>query len=128
MKANTPDNLDELFEQLPEAERLTATILRELILETLPGIREKKSYGAPFYFGRKAICYIWPASITWGGKKQGEGVTLGFQRAKELDHDGFLNFGNRKYIGAHVFLQAEEIDVEKVQHLLRQAGQLDGLS
>ncbi|MEM9929393.1 MAG: DUF1801 domain-containing protein [Bacteroidota bacterium] len=125
MKASTPDGLDALFDQLPEEERIIATILRELILETLPGIREKKSYGAPFYFGNKAICYLWPASITWGGKRQGEGVTLGFQRAKELDHHGFLTFGTRKYVGSHAFFKAEDVPVEKVQDLLRQAGALD---
>lgn len=125
MKADTPDNLDELYESLPEEERLIAIVLRELILETLPGIREKKSYGAPFYFGKKAICYVWPASITWGGKRQGEGVTLGFNQAKALDHGGFLTFGTRQRIGSHVYRQAEEIDVERVVSLLRQAWDLD---
>ncbi len=127
MKANTPDHLDDLFEQLPEEERLSAAILRTLILETLPGIREKKSYGAPFYFGRKAICYLWPASITWGGKKQAAGVTLGFHQARELRHDGFLEFGTRKQIGCHVFPSAMAIDVARVQDLLLQAGRADGL-
>jgi len=36
MKANTPDNIDELYDSLPENERLIAGILRELILESLP--------------------------------------------------------------------------------------------
>lgn len=100
-------------------------ILRDLILETLPGIREKKSYGAPFYFGRKAICYVWPASITWGGKRQGEGVTLGFNQAKQLNHNGWLTFGTRKQIGSHVFITAEQIDQEVVVRLLREAWQVD---
>ncbi|MFK8162911.1 MAG: DUF1801 domain-containing protein [Lewinella sp.] len=127
MKANTPDNLDELFESLPEDERLIATVLRELIFESLPDIREKKSYGAPFYFGKKAVCYIWPASITWGGKRQGEGVTMGFNQAKKLNHEGFLNFGTRKSIGSHVFKVAEDIDVERVVALLKEAWQVDHL-
>lgn len=125
MKANTPDNLDELYESLPGEEGLIAAVLRELIFESLPNIREKKSYGAPFYFGKKAICYVWPASITWGGKRQGKGVTLGFHQAKSLHHDGYLSFGTRKVIGSHVFLTAEEIDVEKVILLLKQAWEVD---
>ncbi len=125
MKANTPDNIDELYDSLPENERLIAGILRELILESLPGCREKKSYGAPFYFGKKAVCYVWPASITWGGKQQGRGVTLGFNQARKLDHGGYLEFGNRKSIGSHVFLTPEEIDVEILQKLLREAWALD---
>ena len=125
MKANTPDNLDELYESLPGEERLIASVLRDLIFEALPSIREKKSYGAPFYFGKKAICYVWPANITWGGKRQGEGVTLGFHQAKSLSHAGFLSFGTRKIIGSHVFMTAEEIDVDKVKALLKQAWEVD---
>jgi hypothetical protein len=125
MKATTPDNLDELYDGLPEEERLIAAVLRELIFETLPDIREKKSYGAPFYFGKKMICYVWPGSITWGGKQQGEGVTLGFSQAKTLNHGGFLAFGNRKSIGSHAFKTAEEIDVERVVDLLKSAWEVD---
>lgn len=125
MKANTPDNIDELYESLPENERLIASILRDLILENLPGCREKKSYGAPFYFGKKAICYVWPASITWGSKVQGKGVKLGFNQGRKLDHKGYLNFGKRKSIGSRIYLEPEGIDVEIVQQLLRAAWILD---
>ena len=126
MKADTPDNLDELYDCLPEDERLTATILRQLIRETLPEIREKKSYGAPFYFGKKAICYVWPCSITWGGRRQGAGVTLGFQQARKFDPEGKLDYGNRKLIGTRVYLRAEDIDVAVVEEWLRQAWAVDG--
>ena len=121
MKANTPDNIDALYDGLPETERLIACILRELILENLPGCREKKSYGAPFYFGKKAVCYVWPASITWGGKQQGRGVTLGFNHARKFDHEGFLKFGTRTAIGQHTFYAAEDIDVEILERVLRAA-------
>ena len=128
MKANTPDNIDDLYESLPEDERLIATILRDIIRETLPEIREKKSYGAPFYFGKKAVCYVWPASITWGGKKQGEGVTIGFNQARKLDHEGFLEFGTKKVIGQHRYLAAEEIDVVWLAGLLLAAWRVDQTS
>ncbi len=125
MKANTPENIDELYDSLPENERLIASILRELILENLPGCVEKKSYGVPFYRKKKTICYVWPGSITWGGKQQGEGVTIGFYRARDLDHGGFLEFGTKKVIGSHRFLTPEEIDVEQLEQLLRAAWLLD---
>ena len=122
MKARTPDNLDELYESLPEDQRLTATILRELIFETLPEVREKKSYGAPFYFGRTAVCYVWPASITWGGKEQGTGVMLGFNRGRAIDPEAkCLVFKDRKTIGHLSFAGAEDIDVELITELLRAA-------
>lgn len=125
MKANTPENIDDLYESLPEDERLIATILRDIILHTLPGIREKKSYGAPFYFGKKAVCYVWPASITWGGKRQEEGVRIGFNQARKLEHRGFLTFGTRKSIGHHQFRRAEEIEVARLETLLLAAWGVD---
>lgn len=125
MKANTPDDLDELYDSLPDNERLTASVLRDIIRTTLPRVREKKSYGAPFYFGRRALCYVWPASITWGGKRQGTGVNLGFHRARGLDHGGRLAFGKRKDIGQCTFDAAEEIDVVWVTDMLQQAWALD---
>jgi len=125
VKANTPNNIDDLYESLPEEERLIATILRDIIRDTLPEIREKKSYGVPFYRGKKTICYVWPASITWGGKQQGEGVTIGFYQARKLDHGGFLEFGTKKVIGHHRFLAAEEIEVEQLEAVLLAAWRVD---
>ena len=123
MKVDPTRNIDELFDSLPESERLTASILRELVRENLPEAREKLSWGAPFYHGRRSICYIWPASIPWGKLK--EGVALGFTKAYLLDHGGYLNVGERKQLGRHVFLSPEEIDVEIVTALLQQALALD---
>lgn len=119
MKVDPHRNIDELFDQLPEEERVIAAILRTLVKENLPDVREKLSWGAPFYHGKRSICFIWPASIPWG--KLQEGVALGFARADVLEHHGFLGIDNRKQIGRHVFLRAEEIDVEAVSDLLQQA-------
>ena len=123
MKIDPPHSVDELFDSLPGDERLTAVILRDLVREVLPHAREKLSWGAPFYYGRRSICYIWPASIPWG--KLDEGVALGFTKAYLMDHGGFLNVGERKQLGRHVFMTPEEIDVETVVKLLREAGEID---
>ncbi|MEM6773155.1 MAG: DUF1801 domain-containing protein, partial [Bacteroidota bacterium] len=110
MNVNPNRNIDELFDSLPESERIIANILREIVKENLPEVREKLSWGAPFYHGRRSICFIWPASIPWG--KLDAGVALGFARADALDHNGYLSQEERKQIGRCVFLTAEEIDVE----------------
>lgn len=123
MKVDPNRNIDELFGSLPEGERITASILRELVKENLPGVREKLSWGAPFYHGKRSICFIWPASIPWGKLK--EGVVLGFSQAKALDHDGFLGLGTRKQFGRHVFLLPEDINVAVAEKLLRQAWEVD---
>jgi len=117
------EELDDLYDNLPEEERIISNILRELIRETMPDCREKLSWGAPFYYGRKSICFVWPASIPWG--KLTSGVALGFSRGRELGHEGFLEFDDRKTIGRHVFYSPEEIDVEQVVRLLLVAMALD---
>ena len=119
MKVNPNRNIDDLFDALPETERIIAAILREIVKENLPNAREKLSWGAPFYHGKRSICFIWPASIPWG--KLDKGVALGFARADALNHNGFLGNSEGKQIGRHVFTSAEEIDVALVTNLLQQA-------
>ena len=115
-KTRTPDDL---FEQLPESERITAVILRALIFETLPDAREKLSWGAPFYFHRISFAYLWPASIPWG--KMESGVGLGFPRAQLLDHGGQLLVPQGKSLARRVYHAPEDIDPEWVTFVLRQA-------
>ena len=117
------EEIDSLYDNLPEEERVISIILRELIKETIPDCREKLSWGAPFYHGRKSICFVWPASIPWG--KLTSGVALGFARGRELDQEGFLQFDDRKTIGRHVFFSPEDIDVKQVVRLLQAAAALD---
>ena len=124
MKVDPTRNIDELFDFLPEEERLTAAVLRDLVRECLPHAREKLSWGAPFYHGRRSICFIWPASIPWG--KLDRGVALGFARADLLDHGGYLSQNGTSRLGRKVFYAPEEVDVERVMELLKRAGEVDG--
>ena len=119
MKIDKTKTPDQVYESLVGEERVTAFILREIILETLPEAREKLSWGAPFYFGKRSVCYVWPASVPWG--KLDAGVALGFSRARELDHGGYLTVAEQKFFGRRVYLSPEEIEVERVVELLRAA-------
>ena len=98
-KWTTPD---EVFLHLPEDQRLTAFVLRDLIFETCPEATEKLSWGAPFYYGKKSFAFIWPAAVPWG--KITEGVALGF---------------TREGISRTVYLRPEDIDPAAVQDRLR---------
>lgn len=119
MKLDPTRTVADVYADLPEPERITALVLRELILETLPEVTEKLSWGAPFYFRRRSLCFVWPASVPWG--KLTEGVALGFTRADLLDHGGYLSGNGKSKLGRHVYLKAEEIDIERVQQLLEAA-------
>ncbi|MGB4958239.1 MAG: hypothetical protein WBO36_02125, partial [Saprospiraceae bacterium] len=60
-------SLLELYEILPDGERLILDILRQIISENLPDYcKEKISYNVPFFYGKKGICIIWPATVPRG--------------------------------------------------------------
>ncbi|MFN8243022.1 MAG: DUF1801 domain-containing protein [Ferruginibacter sp.] len=115
----------ELYELLTNEERLIVDILRELIREQLPSYcKEKISYNVPFFYGRKGICIIWPASIPRGGIK--EGVLLGYWYGNRLTDPGsYLTHGSNKQIYYKLYNQAEEIDAAALSSLLREAVALD---
>jgi Domain of unknown function (DU1801) len=118
-------NLVELFSLLPENERITVDVLRQIVLETLPDYcKEKISYNVPFFYGNKGICIIWPATIPRGGIKTG--VLLGFWYGNRLkDTDQYLTHGTNKQIFYKIFQQPEEIEDKPIKKLLREAIALD---
>jgi hypothetical protein len=115
----------EFWEHLPENERIIADVLRQIILENLPpACKEKLTYNVPFYYGKKRICVIWPASVPWGGIKKG--VLLGFCQGNKLkDPDNYLEHGTNKKIYYKIFHSEDEIDEAAIAALLKEAVQLD---
>jgi len=118
-------NLVELYALLPEEEKLIVDVLRQIVIETLPGYcREKISYNVPFFYGNKGICIIWPAAVPGGGIKKG--VLLGFWYGNRLaDEDRFLSHGTNKQIFYKIYQSAEEVDEEPIKKLLKEALRLD---
>jgi hypothetical protein len=116
-----------LYEVLPENERIITDILRQIIIQYLPaGYKEKISYNIPFFYGKKGICIIWPATIPRGGIK--EGVLLGFWYGNRInDADNYLTHGSNKQIFYKIFKSAEEIDENAIVKLLREAVRVDQL-
>src|SRR5215211_2565904 len=100
----------QLFEILPEDEKIIVDVLRQIIHENLPGnCREKISYNVPFFYGNRGICIIWPSAIPRGGIK--EGVLLGFWYGNKLnDEDNYLTNGTNKQVFYKIYKSAEEID------------------
>jgi len=120
-------SLVQLFEFLPENERIIVDVLRQIILENLPGYcKEKISYNVPFFYGNKGICIVWPATIPRGGIK--EGVLLGFWYGNRLnDTDNYLTHGTNKQIFYKIFKDPEEIDEPAIVKLLKEAIRIDRL-
>jgi hypothetical protein len=117
----------QLFELLPENERIIVDVLRQVIIENLPKTcKEKISYNVPYFYGKRGICIIWPASVPRGGIK--EGVLLGFSHGNRLnDPDAYLDRGTNKQVFYKIFRSAEEINEKAIVKLLKEALRVDGL-
>jgi hypothetical protein len=122
------NSIVELFGMLPEKERLIADILRQIILENLPDYcKEKISFNVPYYYGKKGICILWPASIPRGGIR--DGVLLGFwQGNKLIDEDKYLTHGTNRKVFYKVIKSSKEISERAIVKLLKEAVRVDGLT
>ena len=119
--------LVELFDALPENERIITDVLRQIILENLPAnCKEKIAYNVPFFYGKKGICIIWPAAIPRGGIK--EGVLLGFWQGNKLkDSDNYLIHGTNKKVFYKILKSPGDIDENAIIKLLKEALRVDGI-
>ena len=119
-------SLVEFWEYLPEKERIITDVLRQIVLENLPAhCKEKLTYNVPFYYGKRRICLLWPASVPWGGFKTG--VMLGFCQGNKLNDAGhYLTHGSNKQVFYKIFQSTSEIDIDAIVSLLKEAVETDG--
>jgi hypothetical protein len=130
MKEKFPkiESVVQLYELLPESERIITDVLRQIVRQNLSKeFREKISFNVPYYFGNKGICIIWPATVPGGGIKKG--VLFGFWYGNRLnDDDNYLTHGTNKKIFYKIFHTAEEICELAIVKLLQEAVRVDLLS
>jgi hypothetical protein len=124
---NKITSLVQLFERLPENERIIVDVLRQIITENLPNYcKEKLAFNVPYFYGQRGICIIWPASVPRGGFK--EGVLLGFWQGNKInDQDGYLTRGTNKKVFYKIYRNAEEIDEAAIVKLLKEAVRVDSM-
>lgn len=115
----------QLFDRLPENERIIVDVLRQIVSENLPNYcKEKLAFNVPYFYGNRGICIIWPATIPRGGFKQG--VLLGFWQGNKLnDEDGYLTHGTNKKVFYKIYKDVEEIDEPAIVKLLKEAVRID---
>ena len=118
-------SLLQLYEILPEQERLIVDVLRQIVEENLPGYcREKISFNVPYFYGKKGICIIWPSTVPRGGIKKG--VLFGLWYGNRLkDVDRYLTHGSNKQIFYKIFQAVEEINEKAIVKLLKEAVEVD---
>ena len=118
-------SLVQLYELVPEEERIITDVLRQIIIETLPAYcKEKISYNVPFFYGHRSICLVWPSAIPRGGIKKG--VLLGFWYGNRLKDEGnYLTHGTNKQIFYKIFCSADEIEEAPLVKIIKEAAGLD---
>ena len=116
----------ELFDFLPGDERTLMEQLREFIITEAPDLKERLSFNILAYKGRRDVCFIWPASVLWGGKKTYDGVRFGFSHADLLDDpSGYLERGSRKQVYWRDLQEFTKTDERMLRQLLAQAVAID---
>jgi hypothetical protein len=117
-------SIEDFLAYLPEEERQVVQALRSIVRSVLPDGQEKLAYNVPFYYRHTRICYIWPASVPWGGLRQG--VILGFCKGTLLtDELHYLNKENKKEIATRRFTHQDDIDADLLKAYLYEAVELD---
>lgn len=112
----------ELLDFLPSDERALMERLREFVISEAPQLHERLSFNILAYKQRRDICFLWPASVLWGGKKTYEGVRFGFSHADLLeDPSGYLERGNRKQVYWRDLQEFTRTDERMLSQLLAQA-------
>ncbi|MGV3503084.1 MAG: DUF1801 domain-containing protein [Adhaeribacter sp.] len=115
-------SLEDFLAYLPEEEFRLVQALRRIVRSCMPEAEEKLAYNVPFYYRHARICYIWPASVPWGGLQQG--VALGFCKGALL-RDEIHYLEKRKETATKVFKQIADIDEDLVKAYLYEAIELD---
>lgn len=113
-------SVDEFLDNLSDNELVIVEYLRELILDCIPECTEKLAYNVPFYYKNSRICYIWPASVPWGGVNSG--VAIGFCQGNLM---ATVKLTNTKFVSKQVFSTVEAIDTQKLKSQIYEAVLID---
>jgi hypothetical protein len=117
-------SIEEYISKLPDNEKKLLIKLRKIVLETLPGVKEKFSYGVPYYFGNTRICFIWPASSPCSRLEKG--VVLGFCKGYLLSNEqGILEQGGRTQVYTITYTSEKQIRQKVLKEILAEAMMLD---
>lgn len=118
--------VDELFDFLPEHELQLLKLLRNLVIDSVPGIREKLSYNVPYYEKNRGMFFIWPASVLWGKQPTYKGVRFGFQQGYLMaDETAYLDKGSRKQVFWKEFSHIKEVDIALLKAYIFEAVLID---
>lgn len=112
--------VDDYIDNSPEKFIPIITILQNIIMETLPNVIEKISYGIPFYYYREPLCYI---------NVRNNCVDLGFSKGYKLSNkQGILESKNRKQVKSLSFTSVCDINKKLIKEILLEAALINEMN
>jgi hypothetical protein len=120
--------VEDIIAVLPQDERLILKRLRSIILDTDPHVQERISFGVPYYYHNRRICFLWPTSLIPCGysKPVEEKVTLGLCYGNLLSNEqGLLIAENRKQVYVIRFSKASDIKDQPIREIIQEAILID---
>jgi hypothetical protein len=122
--------VESFLAELAGDEKIIVSNVRNLILESDPRIGERLSYGVPYFFHHRAICFLWPISKqpkNYPAPAPGrEKVTFGFCYGNLLSNDqGLLQLENRKQVSIIKLYSPRDIDEQKFREIIQEAIMID---
>ncbi len=117
-------SIGEFLDFLPQDEFKIVDHLRDIIFGELPDCKERLAYNVPFYYRHSRICFLWPASVPWGGINSG--VALGFCKGYLIsDEINYLEKQGRKEVRTRTFTSQNKINRNLLRSYLLDAKLFD---
>ena len=112
--------------ELSGDEKTIVSRIRNLILDCDPRIGERLSYGVPYFFHHRAICFLWPISKQPPNypppAPDREKVSFGFCYGNLLSNDqGLLLLENRKQESINKIYRPKDIQEQKFREIILEA-------
>lgn len=118
--------VQELLDHLPQDERALTEEIRELLISEAPELKERLSFNVPFYKQHRDVCFIWPASVIWGGRKTYDGVRFALTSGHLVPGcEPYLHRGGRKQVLWRDLTTITAADERMIRRLLRAALAVD---
>jgi uncharacterized protein YdhG (YjbR/CyaY superfamily) len=124
------DQVEDFIAALDSPEKAIVKRLRAIILDVDPRIQEKLSYGVPYFYHHRRICFLWPASHLPCPvdkiKSVPEKVQLGFCYGNLLSNEqGVLLAEGRKQVYLLKFTSLKEINDHVIREIVQEAVMVD---
>ena len=110
------NQIDNFLNRIPPEKAALLHFLRKAIFDAHPKLTERISFGLPFIYGKKGICYF---------NLKKTGVDVGFMYGQKLPARPEFIVENRKQVCSLFFAWENDVDIELLLAAVKDAVALD---